>query len=205
MKIAIMQPYFFPYAGYFQLMANVDIFVFLNDAQYVRQSWMNRNKLKTQKYFTVPVQKSSQKTLLNNMKIKHGWVDNHIKFFMHYFGNKIKSNHIFKEYQTYEKYNSLCSLNIDTLKCVAHKLNIKVEFKLSSDFQISLSGQEKILHICQKLQGKEYYNLPNGIDLYNQNLFKEKGLKLKFIDTAHQEKVSILESIFNETTSNLRF
>lgn len=205
MKIAIMQPYFFPYAGYFQLMANVDIFVFLNDVQYVRQSWMNRNKLKTQKYFTVPVQKSSQKTLLNNMKIQHGWVADHLKIFMHYFGKKIKNSHLYENYIAYENYDFLCALNIDSLKYVASKLNIKVEFRLSSDFASDLSGQEKILHICQKLQGKEYYNLPNGIDLYNQNLFKEKGLKLKFIDTAHQEKVSILESIFNETTSNLRF
>jgi len=205
MKIAIMQPYFFPYAGYFQLMANVDIFVFLNDVQYVRQSWMNRNKLKTQKYFTVPVQKSSQKTLFNKIKIQHGWVADHLKIFMHHFGKKIKNSHLYENYSAYENYDFLCALNIDSIKYVASKLNIKVEFRLSSDFSSDLSGQEKILHICQKLQGKEYYNLPNGIDLYNQNLFREKGLKLKFIDTTHQEKVSILESIFNETTSNLRF
>jgi hypothetical protein len=102
MKLAIMQPYFFPYAGYFQLMKNVDLFVFLDDVQYIRRGWINRNKINknTPTYITVPINKAPQSAKINEISICHGWVDNHLKSFIHVYGNKIKENIVFICYHT---------------------------------------------------------------------------------------------------------
>lgn len=199
-----MQPYFFPYAGYFQLMANVDLFVFLDDVQYIKRGWINRNKISNQ-YFTVPVIKSSQTTKINQIFIQHGWVKDHLKKFIHTYGNKIQENHVFQSYQTYEKYDMLCQLNCNSLMFVSKILNIKVNFDFASNYPSKNTGESRILELCDLFKAKEYYNLPNGVNLYNFDNFESKGIKLNFVDTSQQPRTSIIESLFHGNANNLRF
>lgn len=75
MKTAIMQPYFFPYVGYFELIKYVDNFVFLSNVQYVKRRWINRNKIRSAnknfQYITIPIKNCQQKTLIENIEINY--------------------------------------------------------------------------------------------------------------------------------------
>ena len=206
MKLAIMQPYFFPYAGYFQLMANVDLFVFLDDVQYIRRGWINRNKINknTPTYITVPINKTSQSAKINEISICHGWVDNHLKYFIHLYGNKIKENIVFRSYQDYEKYDMLSHLNCESLKMMAKILNVKTAFEFSSNYPSDEKGEDRILQLCKLFKANEYCNLPGGRSLYDEIKFQNNGIKLNFIDTSYQDPISIIESLFHGNANNLR-
>jgi len=210
MKVAIMQPYFFPYGGYFQLMKSVDKFIFLDDVQYVRRGWINRNKIsdpskKSQIILTVPVKKSTQNTLILDMKICDGWVEKHLKTFKHVYGKTVILHPLYKFYSSFNDFNSLSELLIALLKWTANYLKIKNEFMISSEINCDGYGQDKIINLCKAVNGTEYYNLPGGINLYNSDVFEKNGLKLNFIDTSYHERISILETIFYEKISSLRF
>src|ERR1700750_1615028 len=75
MKIALMQPYFFPYLGYYQLVKSVDEFVIFDQAQYVRRTWMNRNRIlnnhKEFSFLIVPVTKAPRETKIKDIKIDY--------------------------------------------------------------------------------------------------------------------------------------
>ena len=210
MKVAIMQPYFFPYGGYFQLMKSVDKFIFLDDVQYVRRGWINRNKIsdpskKSQINLTVPVKKSTQNTLILNMKICDGWVEKHLKTFKHVYGKTVISHSLYKFYSSFNDFDSLNELLIASLTWTANYLKIKNDFMTSSEINCDGRGQDKIINLCKAVNGTEYCNLPGGINLYNSDFFEKNGLKLNFIDTSYHERISILETIFHENISSLRF
>lgn len=210
MKVAIMQPYFFPYGGYFQLMKSVDKFIFLDDVQYVRRGWINRNKIsdpskKSQINLTVPVKKSTQNTLILNMKICDGWVEKHLKTFKHVYGKTVISHPLYKFYSSFNDFDSLNELLIASLTWTANYLKIKNDFMTSSEINCDGHGQDKIINLCKAVNGTEYCNLPGGINLYNSDFFEKNGLKLNFIDTSYHERISILETIFHENISSLRF
>jgi len=210
MKVAIMQPYFFPYGGYFQLMSSVDLFIYFDDVQFVRRGWMTRNKISSpsgdgQIYINVPVCKSDRSAKINEISIFGDWVGKHLKTFEHIYGKSVK-DHIF--YDFYSSLGSEKNLNrmlVRSLDWVSNYFRIGCKNVLSSELECDGKGQERIINLCKKVRAKEYWNLPGGVELYNRDVFLDNGLELNFIDTSHQKKSSIIETIFNEKTGNIRF
>lgn len=200
-KIAIMQPYFFPYAGYFQLIHEVDLFVFLDDVQYIRRGWINRNRINNfNKYLTIPIKKCPRDTIIKDVEISNiSWVDYHLKIFDHIYGK----NNINEYYSNFTKYGNLCQLLVDSIKWTTNLLDIQTNFEYSSNYPSKKFGKDRIIELCQKLNAHSYYNLPGGTSLYRQEDFG--SIALNFIDTSHHVKTSILESILNGSTGNLRF
>jgi hypothetical protein len=191
MKIAVMQPYFFPYLGYWQLIKTVDYFVIFDDVDYIKRGWVNKNRILHNgkiESITLPVQKASQ-----NRKINEHLRTNDMKLLATI---KKKIQLAYCKAENFDSvYPLLCKIidypeeNIATyltysLTEIASYLGMSTKFIFSSELSKHdewNNAQDRIIDITKKLAGKEYYNLPGGIDLYDKNLFSEQNLKLSFI------------------------
>ena len=209
MKVAITQPYFFPYLGYFKLIESVDKFVFFDDVQYIRRGWVNRNKIRVKNplWITVPVKKTNRETPINKIQIDDDWdkvVSTHLKTFETTYGKKAKQNNFYDFYKSLCLDKSLNEMLCKSIKWVSQKLRIKTEFLSSSEFGSNLKSQDRIIDICKKLGATQYFNLPGGVHLYDHKSFQENNLSLHFVDTNQYSKISVIESIFNEDAGDLR-
>ena len=185
MKIAIMQPYYFPYSGYFKLMKEVDLFVLYDDVQYIRRGWVNRNRLLSNqgipRYITIPVKKHQRSCPINQIEVSGwDWHRNHIRAMTSYKG---ASKHgIVEEIASIQPTESLVSLLERTLLIASSFMGIEVNFLKSSQIKAEGTGQSRILAICENLGACEYWNLPGGRSLYDKEEFKRRGVDLNFID-----------------------
>ena len=193
MTIAIMQPYFMPYIGYFQLINAVDAFVFYDDVNYINRGWVNRNRMlinSIAKHFTIPLLKASQNKLINEVEIgfqskEYLKLQKTIEIAYKkapYFDQVIK---IVKPVLN-KDYNNIAEIAIESVKVCASYLGLKTEFYVSSsDFSNSndLNRTERILYICKQLNTKTYINAIGGIELYKKEDFKQQDIELKFIKT----------------------
>jgi hypothetical protein len=198
MKIAIQQPYFYPYIGYFELIKSVDKFVFFNDVQYIRRGWINRNKIYKESYITIPVKKSIQKTKINQIKInyEHNWHHKHCRTLEAKYGKKCLNHPIYLFYKNIPKYIFLVDLLKSSIKNVCNFLKIETEFLDSEGLNINenIVKENRIIEICKKLDASHYYNLPGGVKLYNKENFNKNNIDLKFIDTNNiKNNFSILD------------
>ena len=162
-KCAFMQPHFFPWAGYFNLISKVDKFVFLDDVQYSKNSWQNRNYIIVdgKKFLiNVPVVKSSLDTKIKDKVIdKQNNSKNRISKIIFQSYSKHKYYEDLSELMNYflsleSKYLSDCNINI--IKFVSSKLKIQTQFLCSSDLSLTETRTYKLIKILEKLNAKEY-------------------------------------------------
>ena len=192
MKVGIMQPYFFPYIGYWQLMNAVDIFVVYDDVNYIKKGWINRNRIlinNESAYFNVPILGSSQNKLINNISVNYDMI------LMKKLLNKIRYSYskapYFKDIYSlieniiYKDSKNIADYLIHSFKIISDYLDIDTKLILSSDIEKdnNLKGQDKIIQMCKIIKADEYYNLIGGISLYNKNIFRNNNIKLSFIKT----------------------
>jgi len=193
MKLAIMQPYFFPYLGYFSLIKHSDLFVILDEVQYMRHSWVNRNKILGPKgswnYIILPLKKHSRNTKIKDVIVSGSidWKSKILRQLEYY--KKIAPNYdkvlffLDEFFKTDEK--NLCCLNIMFLKKACKYMGINFNYRIFSRMnlklgQITLPG-DWALEISKALKAKEYLNPVGGQDLFNKNQFKEQNIKLNFL------------------------
>jgi hypothetical protein len=195
MKLAIMQPYIFPYIGYFQLISAVDKFVILDDVNFIMRGWINRNRILVNgkdHLFTIPLKKASQNKLIFECELVEGnWNAKFLKtieicynkapFYSDCFGV------ISSILSTSE--NNLSKLLSFQLKEICNYLNIKTEIVDSSRLYSNrhLKAQEKIIDICNKESADNYYNAIGGKELYDLEEFKKNNIKLRFLRTRPQK------------------
>lgn len=198
-----MQPYFYPYIGYFELMAAVDVFVLFSDVQYQRKGWINRNKIKG-KYLTVPVRKAPQQTNINKIEICEGdWHELHLKTLLRTFGKSVLDHPVYHHYQSLPTFTHLHELLRNTLEHSAQFLRIdtqivEVSVLPEEDSQLT-SGEQKIIGICKALGADTYVNAVGGKHLYSEGSFYRHGLNLEFMPpTDYPNKNSILELCLGE-------
>jgi hypothetical protein len=189
MKIGIMQPYFFPYIGYFQLIQSVDVFVIYDNIKYTKKGWINRNRmLQNGKdvMFSLPLKNNSD--LLNVWERELATEFNCDKLL-----NQIKGAYRSAPYfeQTlplvesvvrYEDKNLFRFLH-NSIVAICKYLVIDTEIRVSSKIAIdhSLKNQDKVLALCEALGASTYVNAIGGMDLYSKETFREKSIELKFI------------------------
>ena len=192
MKIGIMQPYFFPYIGYWQLLNAVDKYVIYDDVNYIKGGWINRNRIlinKEAKYFNVKLNGASPNKLINEVEISNDniWQKKLLKTVE----ENYKKAPFFKEvFPIIEKIIENDEKNLAkylefSIKEICKYLDIKTELILSSDLKKdnSLKGKDKVIAICKELKGIEYYNAIGGQELYSFEEFKSNGIELKFLKT----------------------
>lgn len=189
MRVAIMQPYLFPYIGYFQLINAVDTFVIYDDVNYINRGWINRNNIlinNEKKLFTISLKEASQNKLINEIEI----CDDFQKFLKTLRLNYSKAPFLDDVYPLIEKITSfenkrLSDFTLNSLIEIILYLNIKKEFILSSNLlkKNFLKGQDKIINICETLNATTYVNAIGGNELYNKDIFLKHNIKLLFIKT----------------------
>ena len=186
-----MQPYFFPYIGYFQLIAASDVFVLHDDVQYIKGGWVNRNRILLNgesRMITLPVQKGAYDLPIN----ARSYVPDSQPY-------KDIANLIKQAYSKVPFFQQVFPLLNDTLMCadknvarfnenlirrIADYLGIKSKIINSSEIKKndSLTGESRVLEICKRLGATNYTNPIGGTELYHQEAFKKGGITLRFLE-----------------------
>jgi hypothetical protein len=203
-KIAIMQPYFFPYIGYFQLINSVDEFVIYDNIQYTKKGWINRNRIlvnNKDQLFTLPLQKDSDYLNVSDRKISNMW-DSDRKKLLNIIQTAYHKSPYFKEtFEIIKKCllyaeNNLFTFILNSLNEINNYLDIKTPIITSSTLNIdhNLKSQDKVLAICNSQQANTYINAIGGVNLYNKEIFKNKNINLNFIKSEKIEYKQFTEN-----------
>lgn len=191
MKVGIMQPYFLPYIGYFQLLNAVDKYVIYDNIQYTKKGWFNRNRiLQNGKdlLFSIPLEKGSDYLDVRERSVSAGFdrqkLLNQIREAYRkapYFDEvmpKIEKIINFED-------NNLFNYIYHSVQVICNYLDIKTEIIISSTIDVdhSLKGQDKVIAICKALGATSYYNAIGGQELYNTEDFKKENIHLHFISS----------------------
>lgn len=189
MKVAIMQPYFFPYLGYWQLIKSVELFVFLEDVNYIKKGYINRNSILLNgesKLITLEVAKASQNKRICDIQIgdnRHKLLKT-IEFTYKkapYFDSVFR---LLKEAFEFEC-KTVSEFNKHAIVLLSTYLSINTQFSTSMELDVptTTKGQDRILELCKSVNCDVYINSIGGTCLYDKTTFKNNGLELKFVKT----------------------
>lgn len=213
-KIAILQSNYLPWKGVFDMIHQVDEFVFLEDVQYTSRDWRNRNKISTDKgsiWISVPIKKN-RKQFIYEAKIdnSYNWQQKHFETFNRYYSKAP----YYKEYKwildkiyNENKWEMLSHLNIYATKLIVQILGIHINFINSCCLETEGNKDNKLIEICKKLNATHYLSGPAAKDYIIPEKFEEAGIELEYIkyeypryNQLHQpfnHYVTILDLIFN--------
>lgn len=192
MKLGIMQPYFFPYLGYWQLMNYVDRYVIYDNIQFTKNGWIRRNRILsggTDKMFTLPLKRDSdyldvcQRTLADDFAKEQTRL---LRLIEASYKKAPMFDKVFPIVKDAVEFGSknLFEYIFYSIQKVCEYLNIKTEIVISSKLNInsSLKGKDRVLAICKYMGATDYYNPANGISLYDpyRSEFEASGVKLHF-------------------------
>lgn len=189
MRLAIMQPYFLPYIGYYQLIAAVDVFVVYDNIKYTKKGWINRNRFLqngADAMFSLPLKKDSDSLdvvqrelstdfdrakLLSQLKGAYGRAPNFAQTFL-----------LLERIVDCEEDNLFRYLHHSLIETCCH-LGIDTEVRISSSIAIDheLKAQDKVLALCGSLGADTYINTIGGTDIYDKGVFQACGIDLQFI------------------------
>lgn len=192
MKLAIMQPYFCPYIGYFQLMASVDVFVVYDNIKYTKKGWVNRNRILLNgkdEYVTLTLKKDSDYLNINQRYLSDEFERDKTKLL-----NRIQESYrrapnfdniypLITQIFDYPSKN-LFDFIYNSIVVWHNYLGIKCKIIKSSTLGFNIEeyrGEEKVLAICEYLKADMYINSIGGQELYKRDSFKARDIELKFI------------------------
>jgi hypothetical protein len=190
MTIAIMQPYIFPYIGYFQLINAVDKFIIYDDVNYINKGWINRNNILVSgqaHLFTIPLKDASQNKLINEVELSKNdpWQKKFLKTVQQSYQ---KAPYFQKVFVLIEEIVNLdvqtvYELTLNALIKMSAFMEIKTEIVPSSSIynNTNLKGPERILDICKQENASHYINPIGGMELYDKSKFEKEGIRLDFI------------------------
>jgi WbqC-like protein family len=191
MQLALMQPYIFPYIGYFQLIQAVDTFVFYDDVNYIKNGWINRNRLRlgdTVRYFTIPLDDASPFRRINETRIdgRQPWQRKVLETIRHAYGRAphFKPVERLVESVLTDPTDKIADMARASVLAVARYLGLTTRFVPSSEpyGNAHLHGVERVLDICRREGASRYINLPGGRSLYAPDAFAPLGLELRFLE-----------------------
>jgi len=194
MKLAIMQPYLFPYIGYFQLINAVDKFVVYDDVAFIKQGWINRNNILVNGapfLFSIPVKNISSFVLIKDVEVDI----NKLSFWKLKFLKTIELN--YKKAPnfefTYQLLNRILAtdethivqINLKSIVQLCEHLDIKTTIVNSSTIynNAELKSVQRVIDICKKENATHYINAIGGKDIYSKELFNSENINLKFIQS----------------------
>jgi WbqC-like protein len=193
MKLGIMQPYFFPYIGYWQLVNAVDTYVIYDDVNFIKNGWINRNRILINgeaKYFNLPVVGAGSFVLIKDIAMNPK--PELIGKLLRTLENSYRKAPCYTEVMPMLERIMTCGktkmaeLLEFQIREIAHYLNLKTTLLVSSrdvKKDKDLHAQDRVLDICKNLNATEYYNAIGGQELYDRKTFAERKLKLSFLQT----------------------
>jgi hypothetical protein len=190
MKVAIMQPYIFPYLGYFQLLGAVDTFVVYDNIQYTKKGWINRNRILANgqaTLFTLPLASGSDYLDIRDRQLAPDYSPE--KLLARFTGAYRRAPCFQQTLPLLEEVlrppdrNLFGYLHHALLRTSAH-LGLGTEIRVSSTVPIDhdLKGQDKVLALCEALGAGTYINPIGGVDLYSRSEFADRGVELRFLE-----------------------
>jgi hypothetical protein len=214
MKSAIIQSNYLPWKGYFDIIHDVDIFVFLEDVQYTKNDWRNRNIVKTSQgtaWITVPVLGGTHQ-MIYEAKIDNSrnWAEKHMKTiqrnyaaapYYHSYCDEINSIYAVEAL-------TISELNIVGIKTICKLLDLNTEFVNSIDLDVSGHKDDKLIEICQQIGAEEYLSGPAAKDYIDDSKFESADISLQYKDYSGYPEypqlwgdfihtISIIDLIFN--------
>lgn len=191
MTLGIMQPYFLPYLGYWQLLNHVDEFVIYDNIQFTKRGWIHRNRFLQNgkdEYFSLPLQKGSDYLNVVERSLADHSDKELLKTLRRIENNYRKAPHFVTAFPIFENIFSNPEKNLfkfihQSVVLISKELGIDSKMTISSDLAIDhqLKGQNKVLEICNSLGADEYVNAIGGLELYDRQTFKTHGVNLSFI------------------------
>jgi len=193
MKYAIMQPYFFPYVGYYSLIKATDRFVLFDDVQFMRHGWIERNRIlkpdEGWQYVAVPLEKFEFGTKIKDVRVRNteDWKVKLLRQLQHY---KKRSPFYADAIAVIEKSlqidtDSITHLNANVLRETCRYIGIDVQLDIFSEMQLNIDPVthpgEWALNITKALGGTEYVNPTGGIEIFQPAQFQDANIKLKFL------------------------
>ena len=196
MILSIHQPAYLPWLGYFHRIAQSDVHVVLDNVQFEKNSFINRNKIRTPggwSWLSVPVKTAGKfgDLHINRVEIAHErpWASKH--------WNSLRVNYckapFWQPHESFfeaiyrRKWNRLVELLIETTEYLHSALGIRTQRLLASHLNVSGKKDELILNLCRELGATTYLSGPLGRDYLRENLFAEKGIAIQYDDYSHPE------------------
>lgn len=188
-KVAIMQPYFLPYIGYFQLISAADVFIVYDNIKYTKKGWINRNRmLQNGKdvMFSLPLKSDSDYLDVCERELSVDF--NRDKLLNQFKGAYQRAPYfaqtfpLIEQIVRYNDANLFRFLHHSIVKTCEH-LGITTEIRTSSNVTINhdLKNQDKVLALCEAVDANSYINAIGGIEMYSKEAFQGRGIELKFI------------------------
>lgn len=194
MKLALMQPYFFPYIGYWQLMYASDMFVLLDDVQFIRGGWIERNRILNPhggwQYMSVPLRKHSHKDPVRSVMVHGGddWKRKVLAQLAHY---RRKGPFFAETYALISdllarvKADSICGVNASLVRGISKALGLSCDIRIASECGFDYSGVlgagDWALRISEQCGATEYINPAGGAHLFDTASFAQAGIILQFL------------------------
>lgn len=194
MKLGIMQPYFFPYLGYFAIIENTDKFIFFDTPQYIHHGWVNRNRILNSSgkpsYMIVPIRKAGRGTPINRIKIDNSqeWKDVIWGKLTVYKKKAPNFKQVMEVLHTIldKHYDDLSALDINSTVEICRYLGIKNKFEIFSEMNLNLplvlEPDEWALYITEASGYTSYVNPPGGKGFFNREKYNEKNIGLEFLE-----------------------
>ena len=208
--VSIMQPYFLPYLGYWQLISLSDIFVIYDDIEFTKKGWINRNNYlingkKT--VFTLPLKKDSDFLSVNERFISEEFKKSKLKILNQFSSSYKKSEYFDESFFLFKKILDNEDLNLfnfirSSITEILSYLDIKTEIKVSSSIgeYSKIKGKDKVFEICKKLRASKYVNPIGGLELYSPEDFAKNKIDLYF----HKiNKIEYRQIMVNDFEPNL--
>ena len=203
MIVAIMQPYIFPYMGYFNLLHACDMFVSLDDVQHIRRGWINRNRLQQggkDVAFTVPLAKSPRESAITAQRLAEDEYPRFLRRFEKTLASAYNSAPFFRPVRElvlevlHQPETNMARLAERSLAAVLAYVGLERPFVAASALPDDargegIKGAERLIALASHLGATGYVNLPGGKSLYSPTIFAEAGLRLHFIEPALPEYV----------------
>ena len=189
MKLGIMQPYFLPYLGYWQVIKAVDKYVIYDNVTYIKGGWINRNNVLAsgrKQLFTMSLRGASSFKLINEIEIGDNF-NNILKTVQMNYARAPYFKDVINLLEKMISFESrlLAEFNANSIREIMRYLDINTEILISSKLSLctDAKGKDKVIMICEHLGADTYYNAIGGKDLYERDEFRAHGIDLRFLKT----------------------
>lgn len=196
MRVGIMQPYAFPYIGYFQLIDCVDEWVFFDVVQYNKKSWMNRNRIlhpdveKETQYISIPIKKHQRGTLIKDVLInnENDWKSDILGKLTVYKQFKANNYNFVVDFihDIFDKTgDNFLEFSIRSTESICELLNINMQYRVASSLEFDrdmINGPgDWALSIAKHLDAESYVNPYSGYELFDEAKYSDNGIELRFL------------------------
>ncbi|MFZ1077871.1 MAG: WbqC family protein [Nitrosotalea sp.] len=225
MIVSISQPTLFPWLGYFSIIKNSDVFVFLDNVKFEKRSWQMRNKLKaisgdqeSEVWIRIPTRLEKTDTMIKDVLIDNtqDWKRKHINAFRSNYGKDYAEIDFLQK--MYEKdWEKLAEFNITFIRECCQFLGIRTKLVRASDLSVEGKKSQLLLNICKNFSATEYLSTVGSKEYLenDKNMFEIENIKISYHEYVHPiyrqkgntfiEKMSILDLLFNEKENSMKF